>query len=103
MRRTKNKKNGFSHSKLLAVAKHMPPLYHKLPGEVFDIEKSEVVKWLVQQPEILNYIFNQIKGKNPYIVYNSTTGKWRGIDYVKQNGSFSNCNVCNDHMVEERD
>ena len=81
MCKTKIKRNSFSHSKLLAIAKHMPPLYHKLPGEVFDIMESEVVKWLIQQPEILNYIFNRINGKTPYIVYNPTTGKWQGIDY----------------------
>lgn len=67
-------------SKLLDVAKKMPPLYHTLPGEEFDIEKSEIAKWLIQQPEILQYIFNRING-SAYIRYNSETGKWEGVDY----------------------
>lgn len=71
-------------SKYLEVAKKMPPLYHTLPGRQFDIQISEVAQWLIEQPEILNYIVNRIKGgrgQSPYIVYNSDTGKWQGVDY----------------------
>ena len=71
-------------SKYLEVAKKMPPLYHTLPGETFDMEKSEVAKWLMEQPEILNYVVNRIKGgkgQEPFIVYDPDTGKWQGVDY----------------------
>lgn len=71
-------------SKYLDVAKKMPPLHHTLPGEEFDIEKSEVAKWLAAQPEILTYVVNRIKGGNgqaPLIVYDPDTKIWRGVDY----------------------
>lgn len=71
-------------SKYLDVAKKMPPLYHTVPGEDFEISKSEVAQWLVSQPEILLYVVNRIKGSSgqtPYITYNQSTGKWQGVDY----------------------
>ena len=69
-------------SKLLDVAKRMPTLHHTLPEEEFDIKKSEVVQWLIKQPEILQYISNRIMGNgSAYIKYNSETGKWEGVDY----------------------
>lgn len=61
------------------ITKQMPPLHHTMPGEEFDITKSEVVKWLISQPEIMQLIFNAVKGK--YIVYDKVTGTWRGVDY----------------------
>lgn len=73
-----------SISKALDIAKTMPPLFHKVPGEEFDIKKSEAVKWLLSQPEIANYVFHRITSQgtsNPLIVYNPKTGKWQGVDY----------------------
>lgn len=61
----------------LSVARKMPPLYHSLPGENFDIFKSEVIKWLVSQPEILQYLFDKAK---EYCEYDPVTEKWRGKD-----------------------
>lgn len=71
-------------SKELDVARNMPPLYHKLPGEEYDVNKSEVARWLIQQPDILNYVVNRIKApgtSEPLIKYNPSTGKWQGVDY----------------------
>lgn len=68
-------------SYLLDVAKHMPPLYHKLPDAEFDINKSEVAQWLIKQPEILSYVVNRLKAGTSYIIYNPVTGKWQGADY----------------------
>lgn len=65
--------------KRLLVARNMPPLTHKIENECFDIYKSEVVQWLIKQPELLNYIFDQVKKKE--IVYDPETGKWQGVDY----------------------
>ena len=42
-----NNKYGF-----LDCVKTMPPLYHSLPNEQFSLQKSEVVAWLIKQPEI---------------------------------------------------
>lgn len=68
-----------NRSKLLSVARHMPPLRHTIPGQAFDIRKSEVVQWLISKPEILNWLWNQIKTGE--VVYNPETEKWQGIDY----------------------
>lgn len=67
-------------SKKLLVARNMPPLYHTIPKQSFDITQSEVLKWLVAQPEILNYIWDNIKNSND-VYYDSNTGKWQGIDF----------------------
>ena len=48
-------------SKLLDAVKRMPELRHSIPGKEFKIQNSEVIKWLIMQPEILNYIWNNIK------------------------------------------
>lgn len=61
-----------------AVAK-MPPLRHKV-GEVFDIEKSEVVKWLMEQPNFKKWVFARIYGAGR-IVYDAATGTWSGVPY----------------------
>lgn len=66
-------------SKLLGIARIMPPCYHTLPGEDFDIKKSEVVKWLISQPEILNFLWNHIKSSGD-VIYDPQTGLWQGVD-----------------------
>lgn len=63
----------------LLVARKMPILFHKLPGCEFDIQNSEVVKWLLNQPEILKFIFDKVAKEE--IVYNADTGTWQGADY----------------------
>lgn len=66
------------------VAKNMPLLYHKLPDQDFDIEKSQVYKWIKEQSEFLEYIMNTLQ-QAKYIVYNPDTGQWKGINYENQN------------------
>lgn len=73
----------FKNSKLYEAAKSMPPLYHKLPGEDFDIRKSRVIWWLVKQPELLEYVWNRIK-QSGAVKYDSQTGKWQGIDFQEE-------------------
>ncbi|MBP1546316.1 MAG: hypothetical protein J6A37_06930 [Oscillospiraceae bacterium] len=67
-------------SKKLMVARNMPPLYHRIPGQTFDITQSDVLKWLTSQPEILNYIWDNIKNSDD-VYYDAATGKWCGADY----------------------
>ncbi len=65
------------------VAKKMPPLKHNPEGD-FDPQKSEVIKWLVSQPDILNYIFDAVRGngrRESPIIYNPETKTWQGVDY----------------------
>ncbi|MGN0508691.1 MAG: hypothetical protein ACI4GX_05605 [Ruminococcus sp.] len=71
-------------SKKLLVARNMPPLYHTIPGQRFDITQSEVLKWLVAQPEILNYIWDNIKNSDD-VCYDADTGKWYGVDFEGDN------------------
>ena len=63
----------------LDVAKTMPPLRHK-PGDTFDVNTSEVISWLIQQPRVKQYLFQTCNG-NGLIVYDSASGTWRGKDY----------------------
>jgi hypothetical protein len=69
-----------NRAKILNAVTTMPPLYHSVPGQCFDIRNSEVIKWLVKQPEILNYVWNNIKNDGS-VFYDSETGKWQGVDY----------------------
>lgn len=69
--------------KRFEVAKIMPPLRHNLDGD-YDPTKSEVINWLITQPDILNYLFDAVRG-NGYrespIMFDSSTGKWQGVDW----------------------
>lgn len=69
--------------KRFEVVKKMPPLRHKF-GDEYTAEKSEVISWLVKQPDILNYIFDAVRGnghRESPIVYNPDTEMWQGVDY----------------------
>ena len=66
--------------KILNIAKRMPELRHSIPGQEFEIQNSEVVQWLIKQPEVLNYVWNNIKNSGA-VTYNADTGCWRGIEY----------------------
>lgn len=69
---------------LLDVARKMPPLHHKFPEEEFDWKKSEVIKWLIRQPEILDYIWQSVcnKGEASRLVkFNADSRTWQGVDY----------------------
>ena len=75
--------NKIKRKKLISVARKMPPLYHSIPGEKFDIRKSRTLWWLIKQPEILNYVWNNIK-QSGFVKYDSVTGKWTGIDFESE-------------------
>lgn len=66
--------------KLLSAGKKLPPSYHKLPNQEFDMRKSEVAKWLLEQPEILSFVMEIMK-KSEMIFYDPETGKWQGVDW----------------------
>ena len=82
MGRTKGAKNKSpkKRSKKLLVAKKMPPLYHTLPGQDFEAEKSEVYKWIIEHPDLLRWLMEQLRSAG-YITYDPETGKWTGVDY----------------------
>ena len=56
----------------------MPPLFHTLPGEEFDIQRSEVVRWLLRQPEIQRWIFDIVRGRR-LIQFDPENGTWSGV------------------------
>lgn len=62
------------------IISRMPPLHYTLPGEKFDIEKSQVIKWLIQQPEILDWLYMRMVSSR-MIKYNPDTQKWVGVNY----------------------
>ena len=65
---------GKKRSKMLETARTMPPLRHS------NIKNSEVVKWLLENPVVWNYVWNNIK-ESGAVSYNPDTGKWQGVDY----------------------
>lgn len=67
-------------SQKLDVGRRLPPLYHKIPEKEYNVKNSEVIKWLIQRPSILEFIWDQFKQSGD-IFYDSNTGKWQGVDY----------------------
>ena len=67
-------------SKRLEFGKRMPPLYHTIPGQDFWYSESEVLKWIANQPTLLNWVKDPLRTAG-YITYDRETGKWTGIDY----------------------
>lgn len=61
----------------------MPPLPHSVAGQVFDIENSEVVKWLISQPQLKQWIFDKAVGSER-IKYNGESGLWCGVPRGKR-------------------
>lgn len=59
-------------------ARKMPRLRHTV-GDRFDIRTSEVAKWLIGQPDIMQKVFN-IAQNGGAIVYDASTGEWKGVD-----------------------
>jgi hypothetical protein len=79
--RPENHSQEFKDAKTKAevVASKMPPLSHYPDQEQdFDIRKSQVVQWLIQQPEVLQSLFNYYKVRS--VKFNPITQKWSGIN-----------------------
>lgn len=62
----------------LNCARKMPRLRHTV-GNKFDLRTSEVVKWLLDQPDIMQKIYN-FATSHKVIVYDADTGEWKGAD-----------------------
>lgn len=86
--------------KFLDCARKMPALYNTLPGEQYDIKKSEVISWLVKQPEIQRKIFEMAKAQR-VIEYDKDLKKWKGICYLlKLSNDFNS--LLNDLIIHSR-
>lgn len=62
----------------LDCARHMPELKHK-SGEKFDLNDSEVIRWLWEQPEIKQKIFD-MANQQKVIVYDPVRKTWKGCE-----------------------
>lgn len=62
------------------AAKKMPPLFHKLPDEDFDIRRARTFWWLTKQPAVLKYIWDIVK-QSGALIYDDKARKWRGADF----------------------
>ncbi|MFQ6365894.1 hypothetical protein ACLM47_03920 [Lactococcus lactis] len=67
-------------SKKFSGIKKMPPLYHKLPGQEYSYDKSEVLNWVKNDLELQDWFFRLMENRG-IIIYDSKTGKWQGKDY----------------------
>ena len=65
--------------KFLECVKHMPPLEHAKDKAGFDIRNSDVAKWIIQQPEVMQKIFD-MAANHMMISYDQATRTWRGAD-----------------------
>jgi hypothetical protein len=59
----------------------MPPLPHSYPDQPFDISESRVVAYIMEYPDLHQYLFNRATGTDR-IKYDKETGRWTGVDYV---------------------
>lgn len=71
----------------LEVAKNMPMTFHRLPSMEYDPDKSKVLDWIANQPELLEWIFEQLRSTG-YIVYDSDWGAWHGVNFRKSEDSL---------------
>lgn len=62
-------------SKFQRTLRSMPALPHSAEGRPFSIADSEVVRWLISQPDIQQWLFDKAKWSGR-IIYES--GLWRG-------------------------
>jgi hypothetical protein len=75
-----HKFNSEKASPALKRAAQMPALFHSLPDQEFAVANSEVVRWLIAQPEILNALFGYYKDKGAIVFAN---GRWHGAENTK--------------------
>lgn len=66
---------------IFEIIKNMPELYHTLPGEEFSLNKSQVIDWLINQPELQQHIFDFVKN-NKLIVFDQKSKKWKGVSKI---------------------
>lgn len=67
-------------SKKLDIARKLPPCFHKLPGCDFNPKDSQAINWLIQQPSVLEFLWDNIKQSGD-VIYDPESGKWRGVDF----------------------
>jgi len=77
------KKNGVMKSRFMVCASKMPGKDHWPDRSVeFDYRNSEVVKWLLDQPDVWCWMFQKAHDMG-VIVFDSESKKWHGVDTEK--------------------
>jgi hypothetical protein len=68
----------------------MPSLRHHRAGEQFNILESDAVAWLIEQPEVRQWVFNVLK-RHGAIQFDTETHCWRGTAWSasRENGSVN--------------
>lgn len=73
-------------SKYMDCVSRMPPLpfvYEGYEEDVeFDFNKSKMMQWIVEQPDVKRYLYGYIKQAG-LVVYDKEEKLWHGIDYFK--------------------
>lgn len=65
--------------KALQVARSMPPLAHwPDKPEPYRVDRSEVIQWLLAQPEVQEWVFHFAKDCG-VIAYDAVQGTWAGV------------------------
>jgi hypothetical protein len=68
-------------SPAMEAASKMPELTHWLGhDQSFSIAQSEVVKWLIKQPECQQFLFNCMKNAG-VIEFDLESRRWRGVNW----------------------
>jgi hypothetical protein len=74
-----NDKSPKLNTKALRKAASMPSLAHRQPDGSFDLERSEVVQWLIAQTEIRDHVFDTCRNAGAIVFEN---GRWRGVNHT---------------------
>jgi len=74
------RRNGVAKSRFMICASKMPGKDHWPDRSVeFDYRNSEVVKWLLDQPEVWGWMFQKASDMG-VLVFDASTKKWYGVD-----------------------
>lgn len=68
--------------KRLLAAKNMPPLERRKNGEEYDYKNDEVLKWISEQPQMMDYLLGVLQRRG-CVEFNSVNGTWQGVNYTR--------------------
>ena len=61
----------------LEKASKMPEFSHSVEGQPYDVNNSQVVRWLIEQPEVKEYLMEKARAYGA-VEFDTKTMKWRG-------------------------
>ena len=73
-------------SALLEAVTTMSPRQHwPDQSQPFDIQQSQITRWLQKQPDVMQWLFDTLRQRR-LIVYDPETFTWRGRDWKGRRG-----------------